>query len=73
MEAELTAFLEKHTKVLDAGTTTALLSGYGQSGLLEVFAASRGDHETVLELLVQRGQAGLLGGELPSSGRASHF
>lgn len=45
--------------MLDAGTTTSLLSGYGQPGLLEVFAASRGDHETVLELLVQQGQASL--------------
>ncbi|KAL6783732.1 VPS18 [Auxenochlorella protothecoides x Auxenochlorella symbiontica] len=56
VEAELAAFLRKHVRVLDAGTTTSLLSGYGQPGLLEVFAASRGDHETVLELLVQQGQ-----------------
>ncbi|KAL4539605.1 hypothetical protein Ndes2437B_g02032 [Nannochloris sp. 'desiccata'] len=50
-------FLTERVEFLDPGTVVTLLEGYGRGDDLLTFAKARGDHETVLELLVQRGEA----------------
>lgn len=52
--SELVAFLSAHVGTLDVNTTTGLLAAYGRLDELAAFAAARGDHEAVLDHLLQR-------------------
>ena len=52
---ELKQFLNKFVNVLDPKTTTSILQDYGRVDELIEYARARGDHETEVELLVQRG------------------
>ena len=56
LAAELRAFLSRHVDTLDPRTTVALLAGYGRLDDLLHYARARGDHESVLEYLLQRGE-----------------
>lgn len=47
------SFLSENAAVLNWGTTTALLEGYGRLGELEGFAAAKGDQEALLEYLMR--------------------
>ncbi|WIA14238.1 hypothetical protein OEZ85_002776 [Tetradesmus obliquus] len=51
--AQLRSFLSENAAVLNWGTTTALLEGYGRLGELEGFAAAKGDQEALLEYLMR--------------------
>lgn len=55
---QLRSFLTRHVDVLDPGTTVALLSGYGRTEELMHYARCRGDNESLLDLLLQRGEVG---------------
>ncbi|KAF5834626.1 Pep3/Vps18/deep orange family-domain-containing protein [Dunaliella salina] len=53
-EQQLHDFLCENVDVLDVGTTTGLLGAYGRLEELLTYAQARGDHEAVLEALLQR-------------------
>eukprot|EP00887_Chlorella_sp_A99_P003324 scaffold26.g3324.t1 len=54
---QLRDLLSERVDVLDAGTTTSLLASYGRIDDLLHFARARKDYESVLEYLLQRGEA----------------
>jgi hypothetical protein len=56
-DQDVQRFLIDRVDFLDPGTVVTLLEGYGRGDDLLTFARARGDHETVLELLVQRREA----------------
>jgi len=52
---EMNQFLNKFVTVLDPNTTISILQDYGRVDELIEYARARGDHESEVELLVQRG------------------
>lgn len=58
----LRAFLQRYVEVLDPGTTIGLLAGYGRLEELMYYARCRGDWESLLEYLLQRGEVRRGGG-----------
>jgi vacuolar protein sorting-associated protein 18 len=56
-DQDVQRFLIDRVEFLDPGTVVTLLEEYGRADDLLTFARARGDHETVLELLVQRREA----------------